>query len=443
MSAALLVVEGADPEREVVGHGQVHDRLGWPVRGRAQTAGDDPLSGEALFRQVVEFDRIGEHRTGTRGDAETSDWMASYLRRAGLTVDLQPFDIPLFDPIRTEIVIPGSATVTDAFPLWPPRPTPSAGVTGPLALASAPARAGEILVVDLPYTRGGSLSAPPMLRAIEAAIARRPQAIVGITASPTGAVVAQNVALGRPQWPVPIVLVGTRAGGALKRSAETAQPATLVSTGTMLTRARATNVVARRPGRGRTIVVSTPKSGWFHVAGERGSGIALFLGLAAWAARNTDASLLFVATSGHELGNHGGHVFQRTAAPSPAQVRLWMHIGANVASNAVAFDDCGRVLRLDTIHGERGMLASETVAAAARAGFAGQAGYEIPAPANTDQAVGEVEVYRDAGYEPIVGLVGGHPLHHTPLDRAENVTSPAALAPVAHGLKTILASVAR
>jgi hypothetical protein len=57
--------------------------------------------------------------------------------------------------------------------------------------------------------------------------------------------------------------------------------------------------------------------------------------------------------------------------------------------------------------------------------------------------VGEVEVYRDAGYTPIVGLVGGHPLHHTPIDRAEVVTSPGALEPVARGLATIIKSVAR
>jgi hypothetical protein len=89
------------------------------------------------------------------------------------------------------------------------------------------------------------------------------------------------------------------------------------------------------------------------------------------------------------------------------------------------------------------MLASDEVAAAARRGFQGQPGYETPAPANTDRAVGEVEVFRDAGYSPIVGLVGGHPLHHTRLDRAEVVTSPSALEPVARGLAKVVESVAR
>jgi hypothetical protein len=242
---------------------------------------------------------------------------------------------------------------------------------------------------------------------------------------------------------MPILLVGTRAGAALKVAAASGERATLISTGLAEPRARASNVVARRRGRGKTIVVSTPKSGWFHVAGERGAGIALFLGLAAWAARHTDANLLFVATSGHEFGNHGGHLFQKALAPPPSDVRLWMHIGANVASNAVAFDGCGRVQRLREVNTTRGMLASEAVAGAARSGFAGQTGYENPAPENTDRAVGEVEVFRDAGYSPIVGLIGGHPLHHTRLDRAEVVTSPAALEPVARGLARIVQSVAR
>jgi len=415
--------------------------LGWPSIARA--AASDPLSGDTLFELVRQYDRLGEHRTGTAGDEATSAWMAAYLRAAGYAVELQPFEVPLFEPVRTEIALARGAAVTDAFPLWPPRPTPAAGLSGPLALAGNPRAEGEILVVDLPYTRGGSLDAPPMLRAIEAAVARGPLAVIGITESPTGEVVAQNVEIDRPSWPMPIVLVGTRAGATLKTAAASKQRATLISTGTVTPRARATNVVARRPGRGKAIVLSTPKSGWFHVAGERGAGVALFLGLASWAARRTDANLLFVATSGHELGNHGGHLFQKALAPPLSGVRLWMHIGANVASNAVAFDSCGRVQRLPGVNPTRGMLASEAVVAAARSGFAGQPGYENPAPENTDRAVGEVEVFRDAGYRPIVGLVGAHPLHHTPVDRAEVVTSPAALEPVARGLATIIQSVAR
>lgn len=409
----------------------------------AWAASSDPLSGDSLFALVRQYDRIGEHRTATPGDEATSAWMTAELQAAGFTVKLQPFEIPLFDPVRTEIAAGASAPITDAFPLWPPRPTPPEGLTGALSMDGNAQADGRILVVDLPYTRGGSLSAPPMLRAIDAAVARRPLAIVGITDSPTGEVVAQNVDITRPQWPMPILLVGTRAGAVLKRAAAAGERATLISTGSVRPRARATNVVARRPGRGKAIIVSTPKSGWFHVAGERGAGIALFLGLAAWAARQTDANLLFVATSGHELGNHGGHLFQKALAPRPSDVRLWMHIGANVASNAVAFDACGRVQRLPGVNPTRGMLASEAVAAAARSGFSGQPGYETPAPENTDRAVGEVEVFRDAGYSPIVGLVGGHPLHHTRLDRADVATSPAALEPVARGLAAIIRSVAR
>ncbi|MBW1813842.1 MAG: hypothetical protein JRJ39_09260, partial [Deltaproteobacteria bacterium] len=52
------------------------------------------------------------------------------------------------------------------------------------------------------------------------------------------------------------------------------------------------------------IVVTTPSSGWFSCGGERGPGVALFLGLARWAANmNTKHSLIFIANSGHELDN--------------------------------------------------------------------------------------------------------------------------------------------
>ena len=47
----------------------------------------------------------------------------------------------------------------------------------------------------------------------------------------------------------------------------------------------------------KLVVVTTPSSGWFQCAGERGAGVALWLGLARWAARQkTDFSYQFVAS---------------------------------------------------------------------------------------------------------------------------------------------------
>ena len=108
------------------------------------------------------------------------------------------------------------------------------------------------------------------------AIARKALAVVVVTEGPTGGIIALNEASGRYAWPVPVVLVGAAQAGPLAQAAAAGSAVTLMSTGDASPQAAASNVVGRRAGQGKAIVVSTPKSGWFHCAGERGSGLALF-----------------------------------------------------------------------------------------------------------------------------------------------------------------------
>jgi hypothetical protein len=68
----------------------------------------------------------------------------------------------------------------------------------------------------------------------------------------------------------------------------------------------ATSSAASNGKAARTIVVSTPTTGWFTCTCERGSGIAVYLALARTVASTTaDLNFVFVATAGHEVG-HGG-----------------------------------------------------------------------------------------------------------------------------------------
>jgi len=70
---------------------------------------------------------------------------------------------------------------------------------------------------------------------------------------------------------------------------------------------------------------------------------------------------------------------------------------------------------------------SPALAAKVADAFAGQPGYASPIDANSDKALDEVFVFRRAGYRPIIGRVGRHPLHHTRLDTPANSTAPATL----------------
>lgn len=392
------------------------------------------MNGAALCEDVRAYDALGEHRTASPADAATSDWLVRRLGEAGLSASLQRFPAPLFTPAACRLELDGREI--EAFPAWPPVTTD--GLTAPLAPADGGALAGKIAVLSLPYGPGATWAAARA--GAEAAIARGALAVAAVTEGPTGGVIAFNAAPPGRAWDAPVVLVAGRHGPALAAAAAEGQPATLVLAGAHDPTAQAANVIARRPGRGRTVVVTTPKSGWFQCAGERGSGIAVFLALAETLARETDADLLFAATSGHELGYAGGALFLESAPP-PDAVGAWLHIGANIALQEVEISEAGaRPTGRPVV--QRRLTASSEVAAAGARAFAGLAGYETPRPLTEATAAGELELFHAAGYRGLAGLLGANALFHTRLDRADVATTPEILAPVARAAADFLKALA-
>lgn len=402
--------------------------LGAPLSARAEVG--RATDGAALYADVAAYEALGDtHRTATPADAAGAAWLSRRLAASGFETALRPFPVSLFEPDACRVVL--SEGALDAFPAWPVKPTPAQGLSGVLSTDETGPLAGRIALLRLAYTGGGAWAAPGYGERVMGAIGRGATGVVAITEGPSGEVIALNAAPARFDWPVPVVLAGGRDGARLMEAAASGQPVTLLSTG-RATATTAANVVARRRGRDRTVIVSTPRSGWFGCAGERGSGIAIFLALAQTLARATDADLLFIAASGHELGEAGQRHFLKTQAPAPETVGLWLHIGANVAVQEVAFTD-GRATPLGRAIAKRGITLSADLADAAAHAFAGTPGYAEPKVFGPGPALGELEPIRQAGYQRLAGLLGFNPLFHTRLDRTPLAVAPAILAPVAQG----------
>jgi hypothetical protein len=391
--------------------------------GRAAVAGlPDPLSGAALYKDVGTYDALGEHRTATPGDVATSHWLARELKRAGLAVSLQPFAFPLFEPVKCEI---GLARVSiAAFPAWPVVSTAPTGLSAELAPSDAASLEGKIALLQLAYKPGGSWAIPGYGDAVLDCLHRQARAVVAVTEGPTGGYIAINALPDRYGWSAPVVLAGGSDSQAL--SAAVGSKVTLTSVGKTNRHTTASNVIARRPGAGKTVVVSTPKSGWFHCAGERGSGIAIFLGLARWLVRETSNDLLFVATSGHEVDQLGSSIFLRAQAPAPENVRLWLHIGANAAVQSTEITPTG-ITFLGTPERQRQLVVSDSLLSVTRDAFSREPGYQNPVAIGPDNAAGELRVFQKAGYRPLAGLIGMSPLFHTRRDRADVATTPQVL----------------
>ena len=402
----------------------------WAGAAMSARASADPLSGAALYADVKAYSTLGEHRTGTAGDAATTAWLEKALKAAGYSVERQGFDYPVFELAHAGLKLGGREIA--GFPYWTPATTPAGGLSVPLSLAPAP---GKILVVSLPPGSGGGLNAPPP-KPIGDGAASGAVAVVAITENPLGELSALNRAAKAKPWPVPVLLVAGREGAALKAAAEAGQRATLRLEGRTDTRT-AHNIVARRARPGKHLVVSTPKSGWFHCAGERGSGVAIWLGLARRLA-GSDHNVTLVATSGHEFDGYGGHIFTETLAPKPADTKLWLHIGANVAAYDFGLQD-SKIVRRAGPRADRLLACSDALMAFAAKAFAGQPGYEKPFDIDQRKPPGEVALFQSLGYAPLIGMVAGHPLHHTPRDLAD-VTDGKMLEAVARGLWDLISA---
>lgn len=48
----------------------------WAGGSTDQESGDNPVCGEALYRDVLHYSASGEHRTGTNADHQARQWLA-------------------------------------------------------------------------------------------------------------------------------------------------------------------------------------------------------------------------------------------------------------------------------------------------------------------------------------------------------------------------------
>lgn len=380
---------------------------------------DAPFDLARIEADLLVLDEVAHLRTGSTGDLLVADRTQARLRAAGFEVQRQPFDAPYFEARASELV--WGASSVDVFAQHPVVSTGQAGVLGALRFWRpgddvAPLK-GAIAVVMLPTARHSQLMARPIKLALDAALSGRPIAVILVTDNPVGETIMLNAPYDRPYATVPIAVIGPKPGAEAIAAARAGAKGKLVIDG-LAGRRESYNIIARRGGEGRWLVVSTPRTAWTPAVAERGPGYASFLALADWAARAyPHRNLLFVQTTAHEFDNAGGRFFlDSEAAPPKEDVALWAHLGAGFAGRA--YHDLGgySVAPLNAVDPARFLIGSDSLNAILRREFAGQPGLENAYPASAG-AVGELAEVLERGYEPAFGLLGGHQRHHMMSDR--------------------------
>jgi hypothetical protein len=386
--------------------------LGLAAAGPAAAAAPGDVA--ALQATLERYAGFGIKASGGPGDEACGAWLDGELSRVGYACRRQAFEVPYFE-VRQASLTCGEAKAS-VIPQAIVAPTGPQGLTGPLRLASQPgALTGAIALVVLPYRRWAALADPQAARPLADALARGAAGVVLVTTGPTAEAIALNVSTHRPVIERPVAILAPRDAAPFTAAAVQGQTATLIldGEGGGAQRRPAFNLIARLDRKAPlSLVISTPRSGWFTCAAERGSGVAVWLWLAQWLAKtHHGVNVELLATSGHEYEYLGGEHYL-PQAPSPTATKLWTHIGASAAARD--WHELGpRLLPLPSADAQRVLTATADILDRTRAAFHGVTGLEATYLADKVMAGGELVNVLDAGYRSMVGLYGGHRYFHT------------------------------
>ncbi|MBL0421488.1 hypothetical protein JI739_14110 [Ramlibacter sp. AW1] len=385
-----------------------------------------PFAVETLQADLARHAGFGVKVSASRGDAATAAWIEERLAALGFSIERHATPVPVFEPIDCRLQ--GEHAQAPVYAQAPYATTGPEGWSAPLVVvrtaADAPGARGAIAMIVLPHGRHASLASPPVAPLLQAVQAAGARAAVIVPTGPTDDVVAFNARLDAPAA-LPLAVLAPRLAAPFLAQATTGLAVRLLLHGRV--QAGSTDTLCARLRRGpRWLCLSTPRTGWFTCASERGTGTAAFLALAAWAVRRFPEHSLFAMNTGaHEYHFAGAHAVL-ASAPPPADVAAWAHLGAGLAARD-RLEFRGQSHPLPSADSNRFTMATPALHAAAEQAFAGLAGLElVRAPVGTASELGAVV---ERGYGRAFAVLGLPRVFHTPQDDLPAVDA-ALLAPV-------------
>ena len=375
---------------------------------------DDRSRLERIVRIVREFGDQGIHRTATGVDRQSGEWLAAEVQRIGVDPTLEPFSISRIDPGDVFVAV-GDRRV-EGVPLFDASFTDAGGATGLLGPLGSDA---EIALTETAVNAAG---AGPLG---DARRANRHKALVCVSRGGRPGLCPSNAdAFLKPFGP-PVVQVSSEHAEWLGEAARRRAPVRVVAPVTR-TPAESSNVVGRIRGADPTLppfVVMTPRSGWYACASERGGGIVCWLEVmrAIHAARPA-RDVVFVASSGHELGHLGINAFVDRRPGIVSRSAGWLHLGANIGA---AVEPGTTVQASDDAF--EGMLSEALTKASV--------GIDRRVPRGTVPG-GEAEVVHRGGGR-YVSVIGRNALFHNPDDRGPQTVDANAIARFADAFTTV------
>jgi len=335
-----------------------------------------------LFEIASTYASFGYHRTGSESQLATEKWLVDCLGRRANFVDLFTFEYLHFD--ATTKLTQGGRTIQSMALYYE---------------AVDEIKNSDRLAVAIVDSDNEADAYSDILSLAKRAKDKNYDALIVATICNGDSLYAFNV---NPQLneSIPVVLVpGFEFEGLDKGNISLDYSA-------QVSRRKANNIIARfgvasyRP----SVVITTPITGWFECAGERGTGIALAITLAEELSKDCEVEL--VLASGHELGYLGGFEFVASLNKPPTAV---IHLGSSLAT----FNS--KIQAWSNMH--------EAISVALESNLQQ---LDIPLnrvriPGQRSDWVGEAECWARFNC-PMLSIAGDHPQFHTPADQIDCIT---------------------
>ena len=384
---------------------------------------------ERIDRIIQEYDSQGWHRTGTLSDHESADWLLGKVLEEGLLAEKERFELPM--------VVPGDCylqvgdRVIPGLPMYDGSFTSLEGVDGRLGLVGSTTdiwvgatRRGQGGLSD--HDRFGELQDIQSAR-----LSLNPKGLVAVTLGESPGLMASNAPKFWDPFGPPVLQVSSEFGDLLQEFA-IRQTEIRVVVHVERMDSESFNIVGRIKGLDSTLaplVVMTPRSGWWHCAGERGGGLACWLEVMRTISQTgPDRDVIFLATSAHELGMYGITPFLSERTDFVRYAANWIHFGANIGASQEP-----RV-RFSATH--------EYLATHVKAALRTSEVYPEPDIAPQGTIVGGESQSVAAQGGRLVSVVGGNALFHIESDRWPEAIDVAAIARIANAFSEVAMTLA-
>ena len=330
---------------------------------------------------------MGIHRTGTQGDQDTFFWLNSELGEGGADFSFQTFPYHHFD---AELSVWSAGKLIEAEALY-------YSLVGQRNLNN--------IATGIVDAHGDEdVISHEIFCMVDAAKKDGFDGLVLATRCPTRGLCAINRDH-RMNLEFPVILVSQDNLKTIQTNGAD------ISFAASVRKRMAKNVIAHFPGPAGTqrVVVTTPISGWFRCAGERGCGLAIAIFVSKHLSKSFAIDLLL--TSGHELGMCGGY---HLAKSYDVEIGCVLHLGSCIANiDAKMISICS----------------ADSVTVGRIAGQLKRLGIKqaVPSdPTNAENWIGESKCWASNNW-PILSVAGLAPHFHARSDLPEVVTNPGLL----------------